>query len=282
MKALAFGEVLWDIYPDKKCIGGAPLNFAAHFVRCGGKAALCSAVGEDDLAQQTIEAVRAFDVDTAFISHNALPTGRCLVTLDENAVPCYKLLENVAYDRIDKPCAFANTWDVLYFGTLALRSPYNRQSLQKLIETGAFRRIFVDINLRKPFISEEAVAFALKQATLLKVSAEELPEVCALAGLPMCAPEQAAVCLSRAYENLQFVLITLGAQGAIAYDVEKKEYHRCPAEKVKVVSTVGAGDSFSAAFLAKYLQAYSIQDCLAYAAKVSAFVVTHREAIPQV
>lgn len=280
MKALAFGEVLWDIYPDKKCIGGAPLNFAAHFVRCGGRAALCSAVGTDDLAEQTLEAVQGFAVDTAFISRNALPTGKCLVTLDENAVPCYQLLENVAYDQIDIPTGLGEAWDVLYFGTLALRSPCNRKSLQALISMDVFKQIFVDINLRKPFVSEEAVRFALEKATLLKVSAEELPEVCSLVGLASSEPEQAALCLSEAYGNLRLVLITLGAEGAVAYDVAKREYHRCPAEPAKVVSTVGAGDSFSAAFLAQYLQARSIPDCLACAAKVSAFVVSHKAAIP--
>ena len=103
MKLLSFGEVLWDIYPDKKCLGGAPLNFAAHFVKAGGEADIITAVGNDSLGAKTLEGIRRLGVGTGYVAEVNAPTGRCLVTLDENSVPTYDLLSGVAYDMIPPP-----------------------------------------------------------------------------------------------------------------------------------------------------------------------------------
>lgn len=278
--ALAFGEVLWDVYPDKRCIGGAPLNFAAHFVRCGGSAGLISAVGRDTLGDETLRSVSELGVDTAYISRVDEPTGRCTVTLDEKAVPTYRLLENVAYDRIAAPQAPQG--DLLYFGTLALRGRQNRQSLESILANGRFSQIFADINLRKPFVSDETVRFAMEHATVLKLSEEELPEAMAHIGvIDRPDPLRAATELAARFENLRLILVTLGAEGALAYEPLSDSVTTCKAQKVSVVSTVGAGDSFSAAFAAYYLQGKPIAECMELASRVSGFVVSRKEAIPE-
>ncbi len=276
--ALAFGEVLWDVYPDKRCIGGAPLNFAAHFVRCGGSAGLISAVGRDALGDETLRSVSEFGVDTTCISRVDAPTGRCVVTLDEKAVPSYRLLENTAYDRIAVPKAPQG--DLLYFGTLALRSAHNRESLESILANGCFSEVFADVNIRKPFVSDETVRLAAEHATILKLSDEEMPEAMSHIGIDSTDPLSAAKELAARFKNLRLILVTLGAEGALAYVPLTDTVTTCKAQKVSVVSTVGAGDSFSAAFAASYVKNAPIGDCMELASRVSGFVVSRKEAIP--
>ena len=147
MKLLSFGEVLWDIYPDKKCLGGAPLNFAAHFVKAGGEADIITAVGNDSLGAETLEGIRRLGVGTGCVAVVNAPTGRCLVTLDENSVPTYDLLSGVAYDMIPPP-KDCGDFDVMYFGTLALRSEDNLSTVRRLLERCDGKTVFVDMNIR--------------------------------------------------------------------------------------------------------------------------------------
>lgn len=280
MKLFAFGEILWDVYPDNRYIGGAPFNFAAHFVKRGGEAALISAVGDDSLGADTVCTARKFGVETRFISSlKNIPTGRCDVTLDENSVPTYNLLNNVAYDFIDTNTLKTES-GVLYFGTLALRNEYNRKSLKNLISNSHFDEIFVDINIRAPFYSEEVVKFAARNATVIKISDEELWAVSEILKIS-ADTERAALELRDIYPNLKVIIITLGGKGAIAYERATDKLYRQNAKKVEVVSTVGAGDSFAAAFLYDFLSGEEIQHCLETAAKVSAYVVSKKEAIPK-
>lgn len=280
MKLLSFGEVLWDVYPDNKYIGGAPFNFSAHFKRCGGDASLASCVGNDKLGEETVETVGKYGVGTEYISVSpAKPTGRCDVTLDENRVPSYNLIRDAAYDYIPTD-NIGNGFDVLYFGTLALRDGFNRTSLKKLISRNSYREIFVDVNIRAPYYSEETVEFALGSATVLKISDEELPAVAQVLGITETDGKTFAEILKNKFENIRLIIITMGENGAAAFDCVSGRYFYCPAEKVDVVSTVGAGDSFGAAFLYNYLCGKDIEACLSAAAKLSGYVVAHRDAIP--
>lgn len=280
MKILSFGEILWDIYSDSKHIGGAPFNFSAHFQKCGGKAYLNSAVGDDELGTKTLSEVSSLGIFTDFISKNEKETGKCLVMLDENSVPSYNLLDDTAYDYIKVPNIKNHTFDALYFGTLALRNQNNRETLKEIIKDGSFREIFVDINIRKPYISPESALFALGEATIVKISDEELPTLKSLIGLEGSSLEQAAKKLSERFDKLKLILITLGGDGAFTFETKTEIVTKCDAQKVKLVSTVGAGDSFSAAFISKYLNGEEILNCLNFASKVSGFVVSKKEAVP--
>lgn len=280
IKVLAFGEVLWDVYSDSKFIGGAPLNFAAHFVRCGGEASICSAVGADELGTVTLEQIKGLGVAADYVSVNSKPTGRCIVTLDERLVPSYKILDDVAYDYIS-PLAVNEKFDAFYLGTLALRTSENMSCAKKIIEANDFSEIFVDVNIRKPYISREALLFVMNKATILKISDEELVCVSELAELEGGDCEECAEEICNKFGNIKAVIITKGENGSVAYIKETKKIVNCKAEKTDVVSTVGAGDSFSAAFLIKYLQKNDVSECMKFASKISGFVVSKKEAIPK-
>ena len=279
MKVLSFGEILWDVYPDEKHIGGAPLNFAAHFSKQGGEAYMISALGDDDLGREALKKLREWKInaDRVKIVRDA-PTGQCLVTLDKNGVPSYDLLNDVAYDFID--CGIkGEKFDALYFGTLALRGGHNMRSIAELIGNNSFGEIFVDINIRPPFYSKESILFALEHATIIKISEEELPVV--MREISGGERENAEKAIAERFKNLKLVIITCGENGSLAYDSREKKTYRAGAEKVSVVNTVGAGDSFSAAFLYGYLSGESIEKCLCRASKLSAYVVSKAEAIPE-
>lgn len=282
MKILSFGEVLWDVYTDKKFIGGAPLNFAAHLAIHGENVAMLTTVGNDELGSEAAQIIRNFGIDDSYVGvTDNLETGKCLVSLDENQVPSYNLLHNVAYDHIDTSIG-TEKFDILYFGTLALRDNYNRKSLRKLIETNKFREIFVDVNIRPPFYDDEIINFAAKNATILKISKEELPII--LGGLKLNdakSVEESIIEISLKFANLKLIILTCGSEGAIVYDCGEEKKYSCAAGKEKPVSTVGAGDSFSAGFLHKFMCGKDIANCLAYATKLADFVVSRYEAVPE-
>lgn len=281
MKILSFGEILWDVYPNEKYIGGAPLNFAAHLARHGEEVFMLSSLGEDDLGKAALTQLEKWNINTDYVSVlSNKQTGKCLVTLDRNQIPDYNLLSDVAYDYIDC-CAVDSGFDVLYFGTLALRSEYNFETIKKLTTTQKFNEIFVDINIRPPFYSYESIRFALENATVLKISSEELPIVAKMLGINEYKDfEDFAQRLKVQYSQINCIIITLGADGAYAVDCKNNIECYCTAEKSEVKSTVGAGDSFSAAFLYKYLKNEDLQDCINYASKIAGYVVSNYDAVP--
>ena len=176
-KILSFGEILWDVYPDQKHLGGASLNFAAHLAKFGHRVEMLSALGADALGEEARQQLSDWNLGDKYVpALSEKETGKCLVTLDENSIPSYNLLNNVAYDCISCD-GIDEDFDVLYFGTLALRGERNSEALTELLAKKSFGEIFVDVNIRPPFYSEKTVRFACGKATLLKISLEELPVV---------------------------------------------------------------------------------------------------------
>lgn len=281
MKLLSFGEILWDVYPDEKYIGGAPLNFAAHFAKQGGESYMLSSVGDDELGKSALELLKKWDIKTDYVSVSKLnETGKCIVTLDSKGIPNYNLLDDVAYDYIKTPDLSDKSFDAFYFGTLALRHEFNRETVSEIIKNNSFKEIFVDVNIRKPFVSKEAVQLAFRNATIIKISEEELSVVTNLLFNAEYDYIKASKEIAQKFNNIKLVIITLGEKGAFAYNCKKDTSYSCGVEEVKVVSTVGAGDSFSATFLNKYLRGFNIEECLKMASKISSFVVSKAEAIP--
>lgn len=276
---ICFGEILFDVYPTDAFIGGAPLNFAAHLARHGESAMMLSAVGKDELGAKALGWLEENKIATSLVTRSALPTGRCNVTLGESGVPSYELLCGVAWDEISTELCSCR-FDALYFGTLALRSEHNRATLERLIANNDFGEIFVDVNIRKPFYSTDSLALALSNATILKISDEELPTVASLLGLNFTDIEEFCRLLCEKFDNIRLIVLTLGAIGALCYEASTQRLTKTAAHKAKVASTVGAGDSFSAAFLHKYLGGYPIESCLDYASRLASLVVSHYEAVP--
>ena len=270
MKLLTFGEVLWDIYPDEKHIGGAVMNFSAHAARLGAHVCFASAVGNDVYGKYALSFMKKQGIDTGFVGISGnFETGKCIVTLDKNKTPSYDLIQNTAYDHIPLP---HGDYDVLCFGTLALRSAENRETVRQLLKN-SYKEIFTDINVRPPYISPESLALCLENATVLKASDEDLRYV---SGCP--DPKEAIAEIMQHHKNIRLAVVTLGENGSFVYD-GKSFIHR-DAVKTEVSSAVGAGDSFSAAFLVNLLKGRDISHCLDIAARLSSFVVSQNAAIP--
>ena len=281
MRVLSFGEIIWDVYPDEKYIGGAPFNFAAHAKRAGATAFLMSAVGEDALGAEAIKRVKQYGVQVEYVSAlEAYSTGVCNVTLDQNKIPTYTIEDHVAYDFIPLPSNMPQGFDALSFGTLAIRHEHNRAVIDALLAKCDFRQVFVDLNIRSPFDYSESIRFALERATIVKVSDEELPTVIARLGGVYQGIEVGVEALKNKFQNIHTVLVTCGKEPSIVYDLANNRKYECPSKKTEVVSTVGAGDCYGAYFLSNYLAGEPIRACMSKAAEAAAFVVAHAAAIP--
>ena len=283
MKILSFGEIIWDVYPDKSHIGGAPLNFAAHAKKRGAESYLLSAVGNDELGESALSTLDVFGVNREYVRViNGKATGRCRVLLDKNGSPTFNLDKESAYDEIEIPESLLNeTFDAIAFGTLAIRSKKSRHSLEKILNKGIAKAVFCDLNLRPPFYDRETVIFALESCDILKVSDTELDYIREnILNTEITDYEYLLNKLCVKYENIGLVLLTCGERGAYIYrSFNPKIYYRM-AISVSVVSTVGAGDSFGAVFLTEYLSGKSIDSCLDKAICISAQVVSREEAVP--
>lgn len=282
MNILSFGEIIWDVYENEKFIGGAPLNLAAHCSKQGTESFMLSSVGSDDLGFSALEIIKGFNVKTDFVSvNNKKETGKCIVTLNENGVPSYNVLTNVAYDYIKEPDNINQfQFDVFCFGTLALRSNENLETVKSLLKNLNIKKVYCDINIRPPFFSDETISFALENANILKVSDEELHYILNTCNIKETDEELILNTLSEKYENLEFILLTKGEKGACVYDCKNKKVYSEIAPKVTVASSVGAGDSFGATFICEYLKTNNIEKSLKKAIEISAFVVSKKEAIP--
>lgn len=274
MKITVFGEVLWDIFGEKKEIGGAPFNFAAHFSSLGGNASLISAVGNDELGLNAVKNAEEIGIDTNAIATVPYPTGYCAVTLN-NGTPSYDLVKNTAYDFIPLPDKDFLRSDALYFGTLAQRNSVSRSTLEQVLN-GNYGEVFFDINIRGDFYSDEIIDRSLKKTTVFKISREEI-------GVLKIDGTNEDICkkLKAKYPMLKLIIVTLDCDGSFVYDCASDRFFYSEKPNVKVVSTVGAGDSFSACFLYNYLSGAEVQTCLARASEMANYVITKLGAVPK-
>lgn len=286
-KILAFGEIIWDVYPDRKLIGGAGLNFAAHCAKCGCESYMLSSVGNDELGDNVFDIARGFGVKTEFIKTCDKATGRCIVTLNDAKIPSYNVLRDAAYDNIvlcdeDIGDIKAIGFDAIYFGTLIQRAPLSRGSLLRLLKICDFKEKVCDVNLRTDCFDKDSVRLCLENATVLKISDEEEPTLSAL-GLYSAndnTPESIASAISASFPHIKYVIITCGSRGAYVYVTKEERGFFRESEKVKVASTVGAGDSFIAAWTASMLSGSTPEKAAERAVKLSGYVVSKTDAIP--
>lgn len=280
-RIVGLGEVLWDVFPEAEAFGGAPANFACHCRSLGAEVAVVSCVGDDERGQRALEFLISQGVDTRGIT--TLPgarTGVVLVTLDADAKPSYEICEGVAWDHLRWNAAhdeLAASADAVCFGTLGQRSPESRAVIQRFL--GATRegclRVF-DVNLRQHYYTAEGIRDSLRAANVLKINDEELPVVAALLGVNGEAQEQ----LQRLLEqfSLRLAVLTCGGRGALMLTPE--DSHFCEPPAVNVVSTVGAGDSFTAAVVMGLLARKPLEEINRHANAVAAYVCSQRGAVP--
>ena len=276
MKALAFGEILWDVIEDSRKIGGAPLNVLGHIVLLGGKGTVISALGSDELGDESIEYLRSKGIDTHLVKRTDAETGKAIVTL-KDGIPSYRFTEPSAWDEItltdeDMKEIASTHYDAFIYGSLAARSETSRTTWKNLLETVNADLFFFDVNLRLNFYSREVIEEGIRHADILKVNDEELPII-----MDMLHIEDIATLLKR-YE-LRMLLLTSGKKGS---DVITKDQHiHQDTGKVKVVDTVGAGDSLSAAFLYFLSEGEPLEETLRKASTLADYVVQKTGAIPE-
>jgi len=287
MKYLVFGETIWDVYPDKSVIGGAPFNFSAHVSLLGGDVYFITGLGHDELGDRAAGCIEDYGIKTDFICRNSKPTGQCLVTLDDRGVPQYNVLTDVAYDNVTADeqtldAVRAVSPDVFYFNTLAQRCEVSKTAIHAILDSVAFKHIFCDVNIRPGCWDRESLKLCMERATIVKISDEEA-HFLTDCGLVESAGDSFGQAVGKAFPNLKLLVYTMGPKGSIVYDYENgtEEYSGEP-EQVKVVSTVGAGDCFSASFVHTYLTSGSITEAIRTATERSNVVVAHTEAIPHV
>ncbi len=285
IKILAIGEIIFDIFDGEAEIGGAPLNFCAHCVASGAESAIISAVGGDSLCQRALDSVNRFGVNSAFIQKSDAPTGQCIVTL-RNGIPEYNVLRPAAYDKIEITDGLLSEIrdygaDVFAFGTLIQRDEASRKAVKKIIGNTEFREVFCDLNLRTDCYDRESCLMCLKNATILKISDEEEPLLREF-GFYKKHENAEGICKSicESFGNIKIIAYTMGEKGSVVYEKASDKFHVIPCFKTNVVSTVGAGDSYSAAFLCGYLKNGDTEKAAYDGARLSALVVSHREAVP--
>ncbi len=284
MNCIAYGEVLWDVYPDKSVIGGAPFNFAAHLSVLGENVFLITGIGRDKLGEETLSCIKKYGIKTDYISVSDKPTGECRVTLDENGIPTYRILTDSAYDNIIlSPEIYSELAqadiDLFYFNTLAQRSPISRATLVKLLDTIDAKTVMCDLNIRQNCYDRESVTLCLSKADIVKISSEEAHFLADIGAVEESGNIFEAI--HRQYPNIALLVYTMGGDGSMVYDyVNGKTYYSGKPENVKVVSTVGAGDCYSASFIRKYLDGCGIDEAVSFAAHRSGIVVANKEAIP--
>ncbi len=282
MKIISFGEILFDVFVHASVIGGAPFNFVAHACAQGADGYLVSAIGDDELGRDAIAEMKKRGVRTELVTVSSLPTGRCLVALDAHGVPSYNLVTG-AYDETVLPEAAKKIakdgYDALYFGTLAQRGEQAKKALYELISLGGYREAFFDINIRQSYYSREIIESGMTAATILKVSREEAGVFSEL-GISSLTGEELCRALAADYE-LRQVVMTLDSDGSMVYDKKTDTVTYSQKPRARVVSAVGAGDSFSATYLTSYLRGEPTEISLAKATAVSSFVVECTETIPK-
>ena len=276
---VGIGEILWDMLPSGKALGGAPANFAYHATRLGEEGWAVSAIGPDALGREIMDIVTEKRLES-IISITDKPTGTVQVELDAKGVPTYTIMEDVAWDNIPFTTemeALARRADAVCFGSLVQRMASRESVIRFLRATRPDTLKVFDINLRQHYYSREVLEESLKLADILKINDEEIRIVADLFGLE---GDDVAACraLIGRYD-LRVVILTKGADGSEV--ITAGETIPQPAGEAKVVDTVGAGDSFTAAFVVAYLRGDSLADAQRLASDTAAYVCSCKGAMPE-
>jgi len=283
-KVVGLGEVLWDILPERTCLGGAPANFAYITTLMGDQGIVASRVGEDS---RGVEALRVMDGLSLDIDHvqtdGGHETGRVQVKVDGKGIACYEIARPVAWDHLDWTLDWqrlAGKVDAVCFGSLAQRSEASRATIRRFLQATPATTVKVfDVNLRQNFFSADTIVESMKLADMVKLNDEELPRVMSLCGLPHKDKDERASAqrLAEAY-RLKLVCITRGERGSLLLRDGQVSEHR--GFRVKVADTVGAGDAFTAGLVHEYLHGASLDLMNEVANLVGAWVASEVGAMP--
>ena len=279
---VGMGEALWDVLPEGKKIGGAPANFAYHVSQFGLPSCVVSAIGDDALGKEIIENFTSKGLDQ-LIAEVPYPTGTVQVEIDQTGIPLYDIKENVAWDNIpytEHLDALAKRTKAVCFGSLAQRNVVSRETINHFLDTmpkDDDSLIVFDVNLRQGFYNKEILCKSMQNCNILKINDEELITVSRMFGCPGIDLQDKCWILLGKY-NLKMLILTCGINGSYVFTPGNVSFQ--PTPKVEVTDTVGAGDSFTAAFIASILKGKSVTEAHTIAVKTSAFVCTQKGAMP--
>ncbi len=280
---VGMGEALWDMLPEGKKLGGAPANFAYHVSQFGLDSRVVSAVGDDKLGMEIQDSFSQKQLNS-MIETVPYPTGTVQVKIDSEGVPCYDIQENVAWDNIPYTQALAKLalqTRAVCFGSLAQRSVVSRETIHRFLDampdTPETLKIF-DINLRQSFYTREVLCDSLRRCNILKINDEELVTISRMFGYPGIDLQDKCWILLAKYD-LKMLILTCGVNGSYVFTPGHVSFIETP--KVKVADTVGAGDSFTAAFTSALLKGYSVAEAHRLAVDTSAYVCTQQGAMPE-
>ncbi len=279
---VGMGEALWDMLPEGKKIGGAPANFAYHVKQFGLDSCVISAVGNDDLGNEIVD-----NFDTKQLNHNiervAYPTGTVQVEIDQAGVPVYDIKENVAWDNIPYTAKIENIAQrtrAVCFGSLAQRNVVSRNTINRFLDAMPDDNdplVVFDVNLRQGFYNKDILCNSMKRCNILKINDEELVTVSRMFGYPGIDLQDKCWILLGKY-NLKMLILTCGINGSYVFTPGNVSFQ--PTPRVEVADTVGAGDSFTAAFISSILLCKPIAEAHRKAVETSAYVCTQAGAMP--
>lgn len=279
---VGMGEALWDVLPEGKKIGGAPANFVYHVSQFGLPSCVVSAIGDDALGKEIIENFTSKGLDQ-LIAEVPYPTGTVQVEIDQTGIPLYDIKENVAWDNIpytEHLDALAKRTKAVCFGSLAQRNVVSRETINHFLDTmpkDDDSLIVFDVNLRQGFYNKEILCKSMQNCNILKINDEELITVSRMFGYPGIDLQDKCWILLGKY-NLKMLILTCGINGSYVFTPGNVSFQ--PTPKVEVADTVGAGDSFTAAFIASILKGKSVTEAHTIAVKTSAYVCTQKGAMP--
>lgn len=282
MVVVGMGEALWDVLPEGKKIGGAPANFAYHVSQFGLPSCVVSAVGEDTLGKEITENFTSKGLNQ-LIAEVPYPTGTVQVEIDQAGVPQYEIKENVAWDNIPYTTELedlAKKTKAVCFGSLAQRNVVSRNTINSFLDAMPRTEdslVVFDVNLRQGFYNKEILCNSMKRCNILKINDEELVTVSRMFGYPGIDLQDKCWILLGKY-NLKMLILTCGINGSYVFTPGNVSFQ--PTPKVEVADTVGAGDSFTAAFIASILKGKSVQEAHSRAVRTSAYVCTKKGAMP--
>lgn len=275
---ISIGEVVWDIFPERRVLGGAPINVAYHLHCLGVKIGVITRVGEDELGDRTIGNMVALGLPVAGVQRGALPTGTVKVAMDADNEPHFDIVTPAAWDNIDlaeaEKLVGTNPFK-LVFGSLAQRDERSRRAIKGLWQKAEQK--FYDVNLRPPHTSREIVEESLVAADLVKVNGAELLEIGRWQNLSGNEKKGIAQELMGRY-NIAVLVVTEGADGA--WLMAGDDFFQASASPVKVADTVGAGDAFFATLLAGRENGLGWQECLKQATERGGYVASQHGATP--
>ena len=281
---VGLGELLWDLLPSGKQLGGAPANFAYIANLLGDTGIPASRLGRDSLGDEALKKLAQLGLSNAFVQQDpSHPTGTVKVEIDASGQPRFDISELVAWDFLEWTSSWqqlANEADAVCFGSLAQRSAPSRSTIRSFLQATRPEavRIF-DVNLRQNFYSAQILAESMKLATIVKLNHEELPRIMHLLEHESRAEKDSARRLLSSHD-LQWVCVTRGSRGSLLISLDECSEH--PGIKVKVADTVGAGDAFTAALVHGYLRGSSLTQINETANRVGAWVASQPGATPTV